>query len=114
MIKNFHDRALPERFDIVAKTPALSHYPLRPELIESTYFLYLATKDPFYLDAGKQFVTDFLQYTRTECGFSCLGDVVSKRKDPRMETFFLSETLKYLYLLFDSGKSCLGSCMVSQ
>ena len=32
--------ALPERFDWRAQTPVVSFYPLRPELVESTYFLY--------------------------------------------------------------------------
>ena len=27
--------------------------PLRPEFVESTYFLYRATGDPFYVDVGK-------------------------------------------------------------
>uniref|UniRef100_M4F4I4 alpha-1,2-Mannosidase n=1 Tax=Brassica campestris TaxID=3711 RepID=M4F4I4_BRACM len=36
-------------------------YPLRPELIESTYWLYKATRDPRYLDAGRDFVAS-LQY----------------------------------------------------
>ena len=32
--------ALPERFDFYSATPAVAFYPLRPELIESTYMLY--------------------------------------------------------------------------
>ena len=32
--------AMPERWDIAQKTVRLSHYPLRPEFIESTYMLY--------------------------------------------------------------------------
>jgi hypothetical protein len=40
---------------------------------------------------------------RTKCGFTGLSDVESKQKEDRMETFFLSETMKYLYLLFDQG-----------
>ena len=30
-----------------------AEHPLRPEFIESTYFLYRATKDPHYLDVAK-------------------------------------------------------------
>ena len=33
-------RSFPERFDWRGKTPVVSFYPLRPELVESTYFLY--------------------------------------------------------------------------
>ena len=32
--------ALPERFDWNTKTPNVKFYPLRPELVESTYLLY--------------------------------------------------------------------------
>ena len=32
--------ALPERFDFRNKSPVVPFYPLRPELVESTYFLY--------------------------------------------------------------------------
>ena len=32
--------ALPERFDWHSKTPNVKFYPLRPELVESTYLLY--------------------------------------------------------------------------
>ncbi len=35
------------------------------------------------------------------CGFATLGDVETPALEDRMESFFLSETLKYLYLLFD-------------
>ncbi|KAI0232442.1 hypothetical protein L0F63_005231 [Massospora cicadina] len=94
-------RGLPERFDLEAKRPALSFYPLRPELVESTYFLYQATRDPFYLHVGEMILTDLQNRTRQSCGFAQLKDVVAGTFDDRMESFFLSETLKYLFLLFD-------------
>jgi len=40
-----------------------------------------------------------------ECGFAVIRDVETKVKDDRMESFALSETFKYLYLLFDDGLS---------
>lgn len=43
---------IPERFDVIRGKPVFANYPLRPEFVESTYFLYLATKDPFYLSVG--------------------------------------------------------------
>ena len=33
------------------------------------------------------------------CGYATLHDVISKTKEDRMESFFLSETCKYLYLV---------------
>ncbi|KAI8806788.1 glycoside hydrolase [Cladochytrium replicatum] len=95
-------RALPERFDFSMQQPSINNYPLRPELIESTYFLYQATRNPIYLEAGELMLKDLEQFTRTKCGFSSLSDVVRKTPEDRMESFFLSETIKYLYLLFDS------------
>ncbi|KAI8924474.1 glycoside hydrolase [Entophlyctis helioformis] len=93
--------ALPERFDFQQRDVNIAGYPLRPELIESTYMLYQATKDPFYLYAGEQFLEDFEAMARVKCGFATLSDVRTGKHDERMESFFLSETLKYLYLLFD-------------
>lgn len=94
--------ALPERFDFYQKTVDLPFYPLRPEFIESTYYLYQATKDPFYLDVGEMVLEDLNNRTRVPCGFASIGDVRSGRLEDRMESFMLSETLKYLYLLFDT------------
>ncbi|QLQ79997.1 hypothetical protein HG537_0C06460 [Torulaspora globosa] len=79
----------------------LEWYPLRPEFIESTYFLYRATKDPFYLNIGIEILESFKTRFKFACGFGGIQDVVTGEVQDRMETFVLSETLKYLYLLFD-------------
>lgn len=76
-------------------------YPLRPELAESTYLLYRATKNPFYLHVGREIVISLNSYSRAECGYATIHDVHDKSLEDRMESFFLSETCKYLYLLFD-------------
>ncbi|KAG0958748.1 hypothetical protein G6F32_000022 [Rhizopus arrhizus] len=94
--------ALPERFDFYHKEVDLSFYPLRPEFIESTYYLYTATKDPFYLEVGEMIIQDLNNRTRVPCGFASIADVQSGKLEDRMESFMLSETLKYLYLLFDT------------
>ncbi|KAJ3089872.1 hypothetical protein HK100_007627, partial [Physocladia obscura] len=93
--------AFPERFDFVGKVANIGHYPIRPELIESTYFLYLATKNPYYLEVGAVILEDLDRQTRTSCGFGSMQSVGSLNLEGRMESFVLSETLKYLYLLFD-------------
>nr|CAH8850216.1 unnamed protein product [Trichobilharzia regenti] len=93
----------PERYNLMTEKPELSFYPLRPEFAESTYFLYRATKHPFYLHVGKQIIDDLNKYTRAECGYATIHNVIDKSKEDRMESFFLSETLKYLYLLFDES-----------
>ncbi|KAJ3379820.1 alpha mannosidase-like protein [Entophlyctis sp. JEL0112] len=97
-------QGLPERFDFINGNLNIANYPLRPELIESTYFLFMATKNPYYLEVGAIILEDLDRKTRTSCGFASMQSVDSGILDGRMESFVLSETLKYLYLLFDEGK----------
>lgn len=93
--------ALPERFNWQRVTADLAFYPLRPELIESTYLLYQATKNPFYLHVGQEIIESLNKYSKAECGYATIHNVQDKTLEDRMESFFLSETCKYLYLLFD-------------
>ncbi|KAG8921411.1 alpha mannosidase-like protein, partial [Tulasnella sp. 417] len=93
--------AIPETFNIVSKEGITLGYPLRPEFIESTYFLYRATKDPFYLSVGERVLRDLIARNKAPCGMATLSNSVTGEQEDRMESFALSETLKYLYLLFD-------------
>ncbi|XP_066554236.1 ER degradation-enhancing alpha-mannosidase-like protein 1 [Amia ocellicauda] len=93
--------ALPERYNWQLQAPDVLFYPLRPELVESTYLLYQATKNPFYLHVGMDILQSLEKYTKVRCGYATLHHVVDKSKEDRMESFFLSETCKYLFLLFD-------------
>uniref|UniRef100_A0A8B9HKU7 ER degradation enhancer, mannosidase alpha-like 1 n=1 Tax=Astyanax mexicanus TaxID=7994 RepID=A0A8B9HKU7_ASTMX len=93
--------ALPERYNWQLQAPDVLFYPLRPELVESTYLLYQATKNPFYLHVGMDILQSLETNTKVKCGYATLHHVVDKSKEDRMESFFLSETCKYLYLLFD-------------
>lgn len=77
-------------------------YPLRPELIESIMYLCRATEDPFLLQAGEDILRSIQHSAKTPCGYATIKDVKDHRKEDRMESFFLSETTKYLYLLFDT------------
>ncbi|KAF8030504.1 hypothetical protein BT93_E2825 [Corymbia citriodora subsp. variegata] len=76
-------------------------YPLRPELMESTYWLYKATRDPRYLDAGRDMVASLQYGARCPCGYCHISDVEFHKQEDHMESFFLAETVKYLWLLFD-------------
>ncbi|MGH0145046.1 UNVERIFIED_CONTAM: hypothetical protein FKN15_014505 [Acipenser sinensis] len=76
-------------------------YPLRPELIESAMYLYRATADPTLLQLGRDVVESIEKISRVDCGFATVKDVRDHKLDNRMESFFLAETVKYLYLLFD-------------
>ncbi|KAM4622474.1 ER degradation-enhancing alpha-mannosidase-like protein 2 [Discoglossus pictus] len=76
-------------------------YPLRPELIESAMYLYKATGDPTLLELGRNAVESIERISKVSCGFASIKDVRDHKLDNRMESFFLAETIKYLYLLFD-------------
>jgi mannosidase alpha-like ER degradation enhancer 2 len=75
-------------------------YPLRPEIIESAWYLYRYTKDPKYVDMGRVFFEGIRAHCRTDAGDTVLKSVVTKEKGDLMPSYFLAETLKYLYLLF--------------
>lgn len=76
-------------------------YPLRPELVESAMYLYRATGDPFLLDIGVDILRSIQHSAYTPCGFATIKDTRDHGQENRMESFFLAETTKYLYLLFD-------------
>jgi len=92
---------LPERYNWKLDAPDVKFYPLRPELVESTYLLYRATKNPFYLHVGRDILQSLNTHTRAKCGYATVHDVQDMSLEDRQESFFLSETVKYLYLLFD-------------
>jgi mannosidase alpha-like ER degradation enhancer 2 len=58
------------------------------------------TGDPRYFEMGRAFLESLLKYCRTEAGYASLSDVEAKTKADEMPSYFLAETLKYLYLLF--------------
>jgi mannosidase alpha-like ER degradation enhancer 2 len=90
----------PEEFDYVTMKVTSGAYPLRPEIIESAYYLYYLTHDERYLEMGRTFFDSIKRYCKTGAGYAGLRDVRTKEKDNKMQSFFLAETLKYLYLLF--------------
>ena len=90
----------PEVFDYRTKTVKAAGYPLRPEIVESTYYLYHYTKDAKYLRMGEQMWRDFVRHCRTDAGYSALKSVVTKEKSDSMQSFLFAETFKYFYLLF--------------
>ncbi len=73
----------PEVLDYKTMKVVSPGYDLRPEIVESTYYLYHSTHDPDYLAMG------------------ALKDVVTKQQRDDMESFVLAATFKYYYLLFN-------------
>ena len=90
----------PEEYNYREDKITAPGYPLRPEIIESTYYLYHYTKDPKYLRMGEQLWRDFVKHCRTEEGYAALKSVVTKEKSDSMQSFLFAETFKYFYLLF--------------
>ncbi|MEO6869375.1 MAG: glycoside hydrolase family 47 protein, partial [Ginsengibacter sp.] len=78
-------------------------YALRPEIIESAYYLYTRTHDMKYLEMGKKIFNDLKLYCKDSFGYAEVSNVITKNKSDREHSFFFAETLKYLYLLFDAA-----------
>ncbi|KAH2295581.1 hypothetical protein KXV50_001917 [Aspergillus fumigatus] len=93
---------LPERWNVATGNieGELAWYGGRPEFIESTYYIYRATKDPWYLHVGEMVLRDLKRRCWTKCGWAGLQDVRNGELNDRMESFFLGETAKYLFLLY--------------
>jgi mannosyl-oligosaccharide alpha-1,2-mannosidase len=78
-------------------------YILRPEAIESVFYMYRITGEQYWRDVGWKMFQSVETATRTNHGHSAVHDVtmeVPQHKD-EMESFWLAETLKYYYLLFE-------------
>ena len=130
----------PETFDYVASEVKDPRYPLRPEIIESAYYLHYYTHDAQYLRMGKTFFDALKKNCRTDAGYTTLKSVEATtspgaqgttssgvqtmtsqgvqtmtsqgvqtttspvaqgmEKADLMPSYFLAESLKYLYLLF--------------
>jgi glycosyl hydrolase family 47/lysylphosphatidylglycerol synthase-like protein len=90
----------PEILDYKTMHVVSGAYHLRPEIIESTYYLYHFTGDPQYRLMGEKLFNDFVRYCRADAGYAALADVVTKQQRDEMESFALAETFKYFYLLF--------------
>ena len=95
----------PEEFDYRARKIVSPGYPLRPEIVESTYYLYRYTKDPKYLLMGEKLWRDFVKHCRSEDGYAALKSVVTKEKNDSMQSFLFAETFKYFYLLFSPSST---------
>jgi mannosidase alpha-like ER degradation enhancer 2 len=96
---NLHDIE-PEVIDYKTMRVVSGGYHLRPEIVESTYYLYHFTRNPEYRRMGETMFEDFVKYCRTESGYATLEDVVTKQQRDEMESFVFAETFKYFYLLF--------------
>ena len=95
----------PETLDYKTMRVVAGSYHLRPEIVESTYYLYHYTGAPEYRRMAEKMFDDFVKYCRTDSGYAALADVVTKKQLDEMQSFVLAETFKYFYLLFASPET---------
>lgn len=117
----------PEEINYQTMEVTAPGYPLRPEIVESTYYLYhyanstsktsqvrkaglpppsIGKLDPaHYLQMGQMMFRDFVKHCRTDEGYAALKSVITKEKADSMQSFLFAETFKYFYLLFAPPKA---------
>ncbi|KAF9623359.1 hypothetical protein IFM89_000848 [Coptis chinensis] len=71
-----------------------------PERFINTH---LCIIDPWYLKVGESIVNSLNRYTKVEGGYASIKDVATMKLEDHQHSFFLAETCKYLYLLFDDS-----------
>ncbi|EME40046.1 glycoside hydrolase family 47 protein [Dothistroma septosporum NZE10] len=82
-------------------------YILRPEAIESVFYMYRITGEQYWRDMGWNMFMAIEKATHAPYGHSRIDDVTKEIPDQTdgMESFWIAETLKYFYLLFDEPET---------
>lgn len=82
-------------------------YILRPEAIESVFYMYRITGDPYWREVGWNMFIAIDTHTRALFGNAAIDDVTKTAPELKdtMESFWIAETLKYFYLLFDDANN---------
>ncbi|CAG9949731.1 unnamed protein product [Clonostachys rosea f. rosea IK726] len=90
---------LPDGF-VRAREPG---YKLRPEAIESVFYMWRITGDQKWRDAAWRMWEGIVKATETQLAFASIENVAEQKSEKvdSMETFWLAETLKYFYLIFE-------------
>uniref|UniRef100_A0A0N5BJM6 alpha-1,2-Mannosidase n=1 Tax=Strongyloides papillosus TaxID=174720 RepID=A0A0N5BJM6_STREA len=106
-IAYFHEKEGKEP-DIYIK-PLDAHSLLRPEAVEGWFYLYRITGDKKYQDWAWEMFQAIEKYAKLETGYSSVSNVkkIPVTYKDMMESFFLSETLKYLYLILSDNQDIL-------
>ncbi|KAK1700432.1 family 47 glycosyl hydrolase [Colletotrichum godetiae] len=81
-----------------------SRYMLRPEAIESIFYMYRITGDDEWREVAWDMFQSIRRATETPLAYSSIADVNVQpgqtTKTDSMESFWFAETLKYFYLIF--------------
>lgn len=95
---------LPEGFHVVEQMPihGMINYPLRPELVESIFYLHWATNDSAWIGAAGAIMHSIEELTKVRCGYAAIKDASTHVLEDIMPSFLMSETFKYLYLIFNA------------
>jgi mannosidase alpha-like ER degradation enhancer 1/mannosidase alpha-like ER degradation enhancer 2 len=93
----------PMVYDYSAHTPNYPVYDLNPEIIESAFYLYQITGEEKYREMALRFYQDILEYCKTDIAFTAIENVETMEKRDYMATYFIAETLKYFYLVFQDN-----------
>ncbi|KAG5683523.1 hypothetical protein PVAND_012797 [Polypedilum vanderplanki] len=94
------------RFSDAVEAKALKsqekYYILRPETFESYFIMWRLTHDQKYRDWGWDAIQALEKHCRSDGGYSGIKNVYldPPQQDDVQQSFFLAESLKYLYLLF--------------
>ncbi|PNY24772.1 alpha-1,2-Mannosidase [Tolypocladium capitatum] len=81
----------------------VNEYILRPETCESVYYAYRATGEQQYQDMAWAMFQAISNVTRAGSAYSSINDVTQTNGGgfaDQMQSYFLAETFKYLYLTF--------------
>lgn len=95
---------LPEGYHVTEGKPVqgMVNYPLRPELAESVFYLHWATNDSAWVGVAGAMMHSIEELTRVKCGYAAIRNASTHELEDIMPSFLLSETLKYLYLVFNA------------
>ncbi|CAF0843379.1 unnamed protein product [Didymodactylos carnosus] len=93
-----------ERQDVEAKSlrDNEKYYILRPEAIETWFYLWRLTHEQIYRDWAWDAIISLEKYCRVDGGYTGIHNVytISPSQDDVQQSFYLAETLKYLYLIY--------------
>eukprot|EP01126_Amoeba_proteus_P036523 TRINITY_DN3729_c0_g2_i1.p1 TRINITY_DN3729_c0_g2~~TRINITY_DN3729_c0_g2_i1.p1 ORF type:complete len:639 (-),score=128.12 TRINITY_DN3729_c0_g2_i1:147-2063(-) len=105
---NIHETGLHGEFFHVHESRLIGvdhRFLLRPEAVETWFYLYRLTNNTKYRQWGWEYMQALNKYSRQKYGYSGLRDANMVKRpmmDDIQQSWFLAETLKYLYLLFSS------------
>ncbi|KAI1724290.1 glycosyl hydrolase family 47 domain-containing protein [Ditylenchus destructor] len=104
-----HFNMLPGVKNDITIKPLDAHSLLRPEAFEAWFYLYRITGDKQYQEWGWQAFQAIEKYAKLDVGYASVNNVkkIPVTHRDMMESFFLAESLKYLYLLFADDQTLI-------